>query len=292
MIKETGFKYIKKGSIIGIASISGAVDIDRIDDGRKYLEKMGYKVKYSSNIFEKKRYFSGDDKRRLEGLNEILSDHDISGVILARGGFGAVKVLNQFDFDYLKKENRLIMGYSDASSFLNACSFFTDIKTVHGPILSDIKKCDRVLLERLFSGKVEDKLFQEVKILKQAEDGRAVKGRLRGGNLATIASLTGTKFMPDFKDSILFLEEINEPAYKIDRLLCQLYMSGKIDGVKGLIIGDLLNCGEEDLIYEIFLEYFRGIPVIQTCEFGHGTINKPLIIGADVIIDGEMVSYV
>lgn len=274
---------------IGVAAISGAVNRKNNEAGEKYLKSLGYDVETSENLYSRKNYLAGDDKTRLNSFNEFLKKDDIEVLVFARGGYGCIRILEYLNLIPLEKNNKIIMGYSDNSIILNHIYEKIGLKTIHGPNISQIEKLDEKKINEIFSGIFKGSLFNDFYFL---NPGRA-KGILKGGNLASLASLCGTGYMPDFSDSVLFIEDINESPYKIDKYLCQMRLSGALNKIKAVIAGEFLNCGDIEIINEILNEYFPMIPIVKTNDFGHGDKNIPLLIGGEVEIDskGDIVVY-
>lgn len=288
-MKISGIDKIKDNEFLGIASVSGVTDPIKTKSGKNYLEDLGFKLLVSDNIEDRFRYMAGDDKLRLESLEKLILNSDVGGVIFSRGGYGAIRLLDLIDFDIFKNCTKLIIGYSDNSILLNIIYEKSGLKTLHGPNLSEMEKIDGNHLKRIFNCEIDRQLFKSFSFLKNGYG----EGPLKGGNLASLASLCGTSFFPDLDGTIFFIEDINEPPYKIDRYLAQLKACKKLKNISGVLVGDFVNCGENSILDEIMLEYFKLIPIVKTKEFGHGELNNPLVVGAKVIIDSKknMVCY-
>jgi muramoyltetrapeptide carboxypeptidase len=290
MVFKNLFEPLSPGDKIGIASVSGKTDPEKNIRGKMLLEQMGYSVVLSENLEDSFRYMSGTDEKRKEGLSNLLARKDIKGIIFARGGYGNLRILEKTDMSELKKFRGFFMGYSDNSILLNLISEKTENIVFHGPNLSELEKADPVILENLLKGKILENILEKPAFI---NSGKA-RGRLAGGNLATLSSLCGTVWLPDFKDKILFIEDVNEAPYKIDRMLTQMRLCGCFRGVKGVIAGSFKGCGDLSSVLEIILESFGGVPVVFSDCFGHGEVNNPLLIGGCVEVDsfGKRVCYV
>lgn len=275
------FPPLLKGDKIGIASVSGKTNHDKILRGVNFLKTLGYFPVLAENISDSQRYMSGNDDTRVKGFMDLLRQKDLKGVIFARGGFGALRMIEKIDFSVLNKFNGFFMGYSDITVLLNMIAEKTHHFVFHGPNFSDLDKSDTGIINNIFKGLIPNELCGNKEFISPG----VASGILCGGNLASLASLCGTRFMPVFKDKIVFLEDVNEVPYKIDRMLSQLRLSGSFNGVKGIIAGSFEGCGEIDLIFEILKECFPKIPIVFSDCYGHGNINNPLLLGHPVEIN-------
>ncbi|MDY0361624.1 MAG: LD-carboxypeptidase [Desulforegulaceae bacterium] len=275
------FPALEKGDKIGIASISGRVEKGKILEGAKFIENFGYFPVFAENIFDSYRYLSGSDESRINGFLNLLGQKDIKGIIFARGGFGCIRIVDKIDVSSLNEFNGFFMGYSDITIFLNLIMEKSNNFVFHGPNLSDINKSDSGLIENIFKGLIPRDLCPDKVFLRS---GKA-RGILCGGNLASLASLCGTKFMPVFKDKILFIEDVNESPYKIDKMLSQMRLCGYFEYLRGVIAGSFEGCGSLDIIIEILMENFKNIPIVFSDLYGHGKINNPLLLGRAVEIN-------
>lgn len=283
------YPSLMEGDKIGIASISGVTEKDKILEGIKYIENLGYLAVPAENIFESKRYMSGTDDSRVIGFLNLLRQEDIKGIIFARGGFGSIRILDKIDISVLRKFKGFFMGYSDITVILNLIMERTDNPVFHGPNLSDINKSEQLYIKNIFKGLIT-KAFYGEKIFLNSGIGRGI---LCGGNLASLASLCGTKFMPVFKDKILFIEDVNEAPYKIDRMISQMRLCGCFEDLRGVFAGSFEGCREMDVVFQILRENFKNIPIVFSDLYGHGKINNPLLFGRRVEINSytESVFY-
>jgi len=278
--------FLKTGDTIGICAPSARFDLQQFNAGVKVLKGLGYKVKIPEEIFEKKRYLAGDDILRADVINRLFSDPDIDGIICARGGFGAMRLLDHLNWDLIRENPKLFIGFSDITAILLSIMDKTNKPVVHGPTVVSIAKAQNKTLES-FQQTIQG-CFGEIKTV----NGRVLRpgkrrGIFKGGNISTISHLLGTKFQPGFKNAILFLEDIGEPAYKIDRMLSQLKMAGMFKEIAGVITGSFEKCDNGEYIDEIFLEIFQeyNIPIITGLDAGHGKINLSLPMGTNIELD-------
>ncbi|MCD4675367.1 MAG: LD-carboxypeptidase [Desulfobacula sp.] len=277
---------LKPGSLLGVCAPSARFDPQKLNMGIHVLKKMGFKVKVPEEIFKKKRYLAGDDVLRANVINQLFSDPDIDGVICARGGFGAMKILDYLDWNTIKQNIKPFIGFSDNTAILLSIMDKTGISVIHGPNVVSFANAPKQTIDSFYNTLTG--LFDKINVTNPQiiKPGRC-SGVLRGGNLATISHLLGTKFQPDFKNAVLFLEDIGEPAYKIDRMLTQMKMAGLFEGIKGVIAGSFENCDNDEYIEEILSEIFDeyNIPVLSGLASGHGRFNLSLGMGTHIKMD-------
>ena len=278
------FYPLKKGDTIGVAAPSARFDEKRLNLGIECLKTLGFKVHVPPAIFGEKRYLAGEDVARAAVVNELFADTDIKGIIAVRGGFGAMRMLAHLDWEMIRENPKLVIGFSDATALLTAVIQQTKFPVVHGPTLTSLVDADPRTLSSFYQAITEIPGELEIDQGVCLVPGRA-QGKLVGGNLATLTHLVGTEFQPDFKGRILFLEDVGEPAYKIDRMLSQMRLAGLFHGVKGVITGSFENCENSEYIPQILSEIFVGIPLIMGLAAGHGKINLSLIMGLTVLLD-------
>ncbi|MCP4021627.1 MAG: LD-carboxypeptidase [Desulfobacteraceae bacterium] len=277
---------LKPGDSIGICAPSGSFDAKKFEKGVQALKDMGFDVIIPSGIYEKKRYLAGDDRLRADIVNTLFANQAVKAIICARGGYGSMRILDLLDFHLIQNNPKPIVGFSDNTALLIALINRVDLKVIHGPNVVSLSDAQQATIESLLKALT---LSRENTIL---EDGHVIKagrctGVLSGGNIATIVHLIGTRFQPDFKNAVLFLEDIGEPAYKIDRMLTQMKMAGMFDRLTGVVTGSFENCDNEKFIYEIIEEVFNdfNIPVLSGLDAGHGAINLSLPMGVEVEMD-------
>lgn len=278
------FYSIKKGDTIGVAAPSARFDEKRLNLGIECLKTLGFKVRVPPAIFGEKRYLAGEDVARAAVVNELFADTDIKGIIAVRGGFGAMRMLDSLDWALIRENPKLVIGFSDATALLMAVIQQTQFPVVHGPNLVSLAGADPRSIASFY------RAITEIPGELEIEQGRCLvpgiaRGKLVGGNLATLTHLIGTTFQPDFRERILFLEDVGEPAYKIDRMLSQMRMAGVLKGVKGVITGSFENCENPEYIPQILSEVFEGIPLIMGLASGHGKINLSIIMGLNAVLD-------
>lgn len=282
-------KLLKQGDTIGICAPSARFDNEKFQRGVLRLESMGFKVKVPEQIYEKKRYLAGEDILRAQIVESLFVDSDIQGILCARGGFGAMRILKYLNWSVLKKNPTPLIGFSDSTALLLSIVEKTGQPVIHGPTLLSLSNAHQDTLTSFY-----DVLTSKVPSMNSATGQCLVPGEcsgiLMGGNLATISHMVGTPFQPDFTGAILFFEDVGEPAYKIDRMLYQLKLAGVLNGIKGVVCGNFTDCENESYIDEIILEVFTAdnIPILSRFEAGHGAINHSFVMGRPVILDAAL----
>ena len=277
---------IKPGDTLGICAPSGRFDTEKFNQGIEVLKTLGFQVQVPQEIFQGKRYLAGDDMERAGVINRLFSDPGIKGILCARGGYGALRILNHLDWDMIRKNPKPFMGYSDITAILTAILAETGMPVLHGPHVVSLATADEKTLVSFVDSLSRLKKTIEMPNGKAIREGMSM-GILKGGNLATLSHLLGTRFQPDFAGAVFFFEDIGEPAYKIDRMLTQMKLAGLFDKIHGVITGSFENCDNaayiEEIVDECFDEY--NIPVLSGLDAGHGKTNLSLSFGTMIKMD-------
>lgn len=275
---------------IGVIALSGPVDTRQLDLGLALLESWGRPVVVAPNVRSRTGYLAGADEERLAGLDWVL-DRGVRTLLAARGGFGLTRLLGRLPWRRLIGERVRCVGFSDVTALTGPLVERGAGVQIHGPMvtsgLDDPRSAVR-LLEVLEGALVGGTLFtfgpEEVVC-----PGRA-SGVAKGGNLSLICSLIGTPWQPDFSGAVVFLEEVGEPAYRLDRMLTHLGASAMFRGVKALISGGLCECpdiGERSDEWRALLMSTLppGVPVVTGLDFGHKAPNLAFPLGTYVTVD-------
>lgn len=280
--------YLNPGDTLGLCAPSGAFDEVRFQSGLEHLRAMGFQIHLPPGLGKAKGYLAGTDMHRAAIINDLFKSKKIKAILCARGGFGALRVLPYLDYGLLKATPKFLVGFSDITAILSEgvkkCSF----PMIHGPVVTSLAAASQKTLESLFLALTQP--FSEIVLEngKTIRRGRAV-GTLSGGNLATLVSMAGTLFQPDFNDSILLLEDTGEPPYKVDRMLTQLDLAGILSGVRGVVLGTFDRCTDVSMIYDIVAERFDDpmVPILAGLEVGHGDPNISIPLGVRVCLDAD-----
>ena len=271
-----------KGSSIGIVSPSGPIDREELEKGIEILKEMGFHTKLGYSIYASSQYdyMAGNDEERCYDLNSMLMSKEIRAIMCSRGGYGSMRLLENIDYEAIEKNPKIVVGYSDITAIIIAIYRNTGLITFHGPVVRDLPRLLHTDVEwfiSLLEGK-KDRVY--IRESYSIVSGKA-KGILLGGNLSIICHLIATPFMPSTKELILFIEDVNEPYYKIDRMLTYLKISGFLNNVSALILGSFEGCGRRDIIEQIVFERVSelGFPVLSGFPIGHGNSNVMLPVG-------------
>ncbi len=286
---------LKPGDTIAISSPAGAVwDAAQVETFSNILKGFGFKVVLGKTLGEKYGYFAGTDELRAGELNSLFADKSIKGIFCMKGGWGCARLLDKLDFELIKRNAKVLIGFSDITTLLVAITAKTGLVTFHGPVgnsgwnawTSSVFKS--VVMNNdglpLFSNPSTEEPFVTI------NPGKA-RGELIGGNLTVIASLMGTMYLPDWKGKILFLEEVKEEPYSIDRLLTQLKLCGVLDAISGFVFGRCAKCLAEEpqkafTFQEVLSQHLKplGIPAFYGAMIGHieNKLTVPLGIQAEV----------
>ena len=283
---------LRKGDTVGIIAPAGPVDPSELESAIGLLEAFGHRAISANRLYDRKEYLAGDDEVRLEALHDMFEDQEIKAILCARGGYGTLRILDRIDFKLIREHPKIIVGYSDITALLLSIYRHTGLVTFHGPVVREFLKNDEknlnATLELVRGGTLPRLDLTDGNVLRQ---GKGI-GILLGGNLSLITSLLGTTFLPSFKGAILFIEERDEPLYRIDRMLTHLRLSGVLDGIHGLVAGRFEACGDMDAIGGLLLDTVKDqdIPVMTGLPVGHGKENITLPLGLKVSIDTDQMA--
>lgn len=290
-------KPIKKGAKIAIISPAGYVEEPQLDKTLELIKSKGYEPVLGKHVygkFENGYPYSGTEKERISDLNWALNDDEISAIWASRGGYGCQHLLKHLKLNKFRKNPKWYIGYSD-NTVIHSFLLKKGFPSINGQTIktSSFGVADEgyEMIFDILKGKSPKILVEEQKLNK---NGKA-EGKLVGGNLALIYALLGTRYSFDFKDSILFIEEIGENFYSLDRMLMSLDLAGVFDKIKGMIVGGMINMGKEadnkeyeesfdSFAYQLISERIKkyDFPVIFGFPNGHIFDNRPIIIGANV----------
>jgi muramoyltetrapeptide carboxypeptidase len=284
------FRPLGPEDAIGVVALSGPVDGEQLDRGLQRLRACGRRVELAPNLRHRRGYLAGTDDERLAGLDAVL-DAGARTVIAARGGYGITRLLPRLPWDRLVEGRVRFVGFSDLTALLLPLVDRGGAVQIHGPMVAsglDDQRSARRLLDVLEGRLVGSPLFT-FGAARVVRHGQAI-GIAKGGNLSLLASLVGTPWQPDLRGSVVFLEDVAEPAYRLDRMLTHLRASGIFRGVKALICGTLCDCGDLDPLSREWRELLEEVapeigPVVTGLEFGHGTPNLAFPIGTHVTVD-------
>ena len=274
---------LKIGDTIGILATAGAVEEkENVLRAKTFFEERGYKVVISDNAFSEYRYLAGTDEEKIKHLHNFFENKDIKAIICMRGGYGAIRLIKKINYEIIKNNPKIFCGYSDISALSIMMLKNANLMTYSGPLAQSdfgVKEYNRNTINSFFDTINND--YFEYKAEGIYKEGWA-EGMLWGGNLATVTSLCGQDFIPD-ENFIFFTEELNEPAYKIDKMMTQLINIDKFkNNIKGIILGDFLNIDNTKWLDEIFIEIAENlnVPIYKGFKITHSPEKITIPIGA------------
>jgi len=291
-------KGLQKGDVIAVTAPAGAIfNSHQILKFESKLKSLGFKVLLGKTLYKQDGFLAGNDEFRIQELHTLFKDKTVKAIIAMRGGWGCARILDKLDYQLIKENPKILMGYSDITSLLIAVQQKTGLITYHGPVgYSSWKEFSTF---NVFKTVVDGKPFimknpsTHTKGLETVSKGKAV-GQLIGGNLTVISSMIGTDYEPNWQNKILFLEETGEEPYRIDRMLWQLKQAQVFDQINGLVIGAFTKCtpefpSESFSLAEIFNQHFKNskFPVYKGAVIGHIVPKFTLPIGVNVEMDSE-----
>ena len=285
---------LTRGDTIGLIAPAGPIREEVLRQGLGLLRDVGVKkVKYAPDICRHQGYLAGSDQRRLEELHGLWDDDEVKVILAVRGGYGCARLLTGLDFDLIRHKPKILIGFSDLTILLNVIQRQTGLVTFHGPVLSTLARDGRAALEAALNElSVHAQSELRIKGLEVLRPGRA-QGRLIGGNLTCLTQLLATPYEPAWDGAILLLEDINEPAYRLDRLLTQLSLAGRLERVAGVILGEFLDSqlnptSDLEQVWQRLLELTpETMPLWANFPAGHGPRNLVLPIGQTVVMAGD-----
>jgi muramoyltetrapeptide carboxypeptidase len=287
---------LKKGDIVAITSPAGAVwEEKQIDTFKKILENLGFKVEIGKTLSLKYGYFAGTDEQRANELNDLFANPKIKGIFCMKGGWGCARLLDKLNYELVKKNPKVLIGFSDITTLLNVIYAKTGLVTFHGPVgnsgwndfTTAVFKsvvCDGNKTVFPLSPLQGDSIITLGK-------GK-VTGELVGGNLSVLTGLVGSTYLPNFKNKILFLEEAKEEPYRVDRMLTQLKLAGILNSLSGFVFGKCVKCEAEEpqkafTLMEVLEQHIKtlSIPAFYGASIGHIENKLTLPIGCLAAMD-------
>lgn len=274
------------GDTIAVIAPASAAKRARILRGARNLERLGFHVRVLPQAFARNGHFAGTDDRRAAALRQALGDRSVRAIFLTRGGFGAARLLPLVGRDLAESGPKILVGYSDATSLLTFATGKLGWVTFHGPMVAtDFPKLaavDRVSLLGALRGERPPPIRLGVTLRRGV-----VEGKIFGGCLSILVSLLGTPYAVDLSNRIVFLEDANEEPYSLDRMLTQLRQTGQLAKARGIVFGEMSNCGTRRELLGVLRERTAdlGIPVAVGLPSGHGRGKRTVPLGVRARLD-------
>lgn len=292
---------LRRGSRLGLVAISSPVTEQRKELCIEAVKKMGYEVKLAENLTEiYGGYAAGDAKKRGRQINRMFEDKDVDGILCIRGGYGASSVIEHVDLETVRKNPKAFIGFSDVTVFHLLFNQKCGLITFHGPMASSnmIENFESETEEALMRAVACEGTYRfvnpgefQIKVMKHGKNDGRTGGIITGGNLSLLSSSMGTVYEMDSKNKIIFIEEVNEPVGRIERMARHLKECGKFNDCRGVLLGQFEGCingadREFDAV-EVFREILSDIdiPVMYNLQSGHGRPMITLPMGAPCHID-------
>lgn len=288
---------LRPGDTVGIIAPAGPIEPDALEAGCATLMRMGYQPFYLPSILDRDLYFAGSAERRLNELHEMFRRREVRAVVCARGGYGCNYLLPHLDLELIRRNAKVFVGCSDATTLLTYLCDAVGLVTFHGPMAAgDFGRPEGVDEQAWFAAVASGEQYQ------RAFDGDEVgalakgvaEGVLSGGCLSLLCASLGTPYEIRTRGAILFLEDLNEPPYRIDRMLMQLKLAGKLKGVQGIIFGEMCGCerrgGEDYTLQQIVVRALSDlhVPIAFGLRSGHVSSKNftlPFGVRASLTVD-------
>ncbi len=297
MTKNIFPKSLSKGDKIAVISPAGAVEASQLEKGIEMIKSKGYEPVLGEHLYTKffNGYnYAGTEQERLKDINWAFNDHEISAIWASRGGYGCQHLIQELNLKNFIKNPKWYIGYSD-NTVIQSYLLKKGFASIHGQTIKTssfgVTEESYDLIFDVLKGKTPKYSLKSHQFNKQG----SIEGEMVGGNLALVYALLGTKYSFDFKDKILFIEDIGESFYALDRMIMSLELAGVFNKISGLIVGGMTNMGDEkeNKLYEESFDEFAyklisdriskyNFPVVFGFPNGHIKDNRPLIIGSNI----------
>ncbi len=297
---------LRKGDRIALVTPGSYISEEELQDSIKNLSELGFEVTFSKRLMLQNGYFSGTDKERAEDLMEMFERGDVKGIVCARGGYGCSRILPLLNYDIIRNNPKVLIGYSDITALLYGIYQKSGLISFHGPVsISTFNDYSVNNFNKVLMNPVKPSIFknsisgadENVYGVTTIVNGKG-KGRLVGGNLSIMVSLIGTEFDVDYSNKIIFIEEIGEEPYRIDRMLTQMIQSEKFKNASGVMMGIFRKCEAKETdpsfaktfkLMEVLKDRLNGlnIPVVYGMSFGHVKDKFTIPFGALAELDAD-----
>lgn len=287
-------RVLPTNACFAIVAPAGPARVDA-DKAQQWFARRGHRCRLYPGVGQATGYLAGADRQRLQDLHDAFADPTIDAILCLRGGYGSMRLLDGLDFELIRRNPKPLIGYSDITALHTAIDRHAGFVTFHGAMLNADLLSDkqeptaRSLFEQLAGGVgVGHALAHPAAYPLTCVAPGVASGRLVGGNLSLLGATLGTVAEVDTRDAILFIEDVNEPLYRVDRLLTQLRLAGKLEGLRGVLVGDFAGitvAAMTPLLLDVFGPL--DVPVLAGWRSGHCDPNLCLPLGARVRLDSE-----
>ena len=289
---------LREGDTVGLVAPAGLITEARLERAVANLQSLGFKPKIGQHVLDKNGYLAGTEQNRVADLHAMYADSDVKGIWCLRGGYGVTRLLHLLDYKLIRKNPKPLVGYSDITALHQAIFVKTGIVGFHGQIAS--AEWSDYTLQHLRAVLMNPTDEYTIPMMPEAESGfetatisdGVAQGRLMGGNLCLVAALTGTDYEWWLRNSLVFLEDIEEKPYRIDRMLTQLLSAGELQKTNGIALGVFYKCepdaGDASLsLLDVFRDRLGalGVPVVSGLSFGHVKNQCLLPVGIQARLD-------
>ena len=284
---------LKRGDKIGVLAPSGVVNSVPLSEGVSAIQREGFEVVLAEGISDRRGYLAGEQKLRARALEQLFAREDVQAIFCARGGFGSIQLLPLLNPATIRSHPKIFVGYSDVSVLLNWLIQSCGLVTFHGPmvvmdIARGLKGRSRNLFWDTLCGASDTWFVSGIPI---CPGKKTVQAEMVGGCLSVVVTTLGTPYEIQTKGKILFLEDVGEKTYRIERMLTHLKMAGKLNDVAGVVFGQFTDCelGEGRGLTEVVEDLFQDVnyPVLSGISAGHGEENFLLPFGVKMVLDGR-----
>jgi muramoyltetrapeptide carboxypeptidase len=286
--------FLKKGDIIGITATARKISVQELESAVKLIESKGYKVQFAPNLFAIENQFAGSDEQRKNDLQSLMDDKNVKAILIARGGYGTMRIVDDINFNALRKNPKWLIGYSDVT-VLHSAIHLQHIASLHATMPINFEKNEEATntLFKIIAGEKINYHYKYETSLNYSlyKEGYA-KGQMVGGNLSLLYAMQGSKTDIDANGKILFLEDLDEYLYHVDRMILSLKRAGKFDNLAGLIIGGMSDMKDNLVPFgktaeQIIAHHLKDkkYPICYDFPSGHIDRNLALPLGCEVTLN-------
>lgn len=278
-------KHLKKGDVIGLVTPGGPIVKEQLDEAIEKLEKLGFQTYYKETVLSQYGYFAGPDQERADELMHMFTNKEVDGILCVRGGYGSIRILDLLDYEQIGKNQKAFIGYSDITALITSIYERTGLVTFHGPL--GVSTFNEFTLESFESVLMNPKKRYKYQYerdentesnpefdLYTINKGKA-EGELIGGNISVLDSMIGSEFEADFENKIVYLEEIEEKTYRVDKMLFHLLYATNLKNAAAIVLGVFGDCNINDeprlTLKEAIADLLKPLemPIFYGFSFGH-----------------------